>query len=77
LLYYSHRLGDDRHGTLADYDDRVRQSRTTMWTGAGLAAAGTAVIGVTLLRWRLRPDGDDLTASITPSSATFVLTGRW
>jgi hypothetical protein len=48
-----------------------------MWTGAGLAAAGTAVIGVTLLRWRLRPDANDLAASITSSSATFVITGRW
>ena len=52
LLYYSHRLGDDHSGTLADYDERVRQSRTTMWTGAGVATAGALVIGVTVLRWR-------------------------
>ncbi|HEX5059950.1 MAG TPA: hypothetical protein VFV99_11355, partial [Kofleriaceae bacterium] len=52
LLFYSHRLGDDHGGTLADYDERVRQSRTTMWTGAGVATAGALVIGVTVLRWR-------------------------
>jgi tetratricopeptide (TPR) repeat protein len=77
LLYYSHHLGDDHSGTLSEYDDRVRLSRTTMWSGIGLAAAGTIVIGVTLVRWRLRPDGPDLSASIGPGAGTFVLTGRW
>jgi tetratricopeptide (TPR) repeat protein len=77
LLYYSHRLGDDHSGTLSDYDDRVRLSRTTMWSGAAVAAAGAIVIGVTLVRWRLRPDGSDLTASIGAGPGTFVLTGRW
>ena len=77
LLFYSHQLGDDRSGSLADYDNRVKQSRTTMWTGIGVASAGVVVIGVTLLRWRLRPDGPDITASAAPGSGTFVLTGRW
>jgi hypothetical protein len=77
LLYYSHRLGDDHTGTLADYDHRVQQSRTTLWTGVGIAAAGALVIGVTVVRWRLRPDGPAVTASIAPGAATFALTGRW
>jgi tetratricopeptide (TPR) repeat protein len=77
LLYYSHRLGDDHSGSLADYDSRVKQSRTTMWTGVGVASAGAVVIGVTLVRWRLRPDGGYITASISPASATFAFTGRW
>ena len=52
LLFYSHRLGDDHSGTLSQYDERVRQSRTTMWTGVGVASAGAIVIAVTVLRWR-------------------------
>jgi tetratricopeptide (TPR) repeat protein len=77
LLYYSHRLGTDRSGTLSDYDDRVSLSRSTKWTGAALAAAGAVTVAVTVVRWRLRPDGSDLVASITPGAATFVLTSRW
>jgi tetratricopeptide (TPR) repeat protein len=48
LLYYSHSLGNDRSGTLSDYDRRLGQARTTKWTGIGIAAAGTLIIGVTL-----------------------------
>jgi tetratricopeptide (TPR) repeat protein len=48
LLYYSHSLGNDRSGTLMDYDHRLGQARSTRWTGIGIAAAGTLVIGVTL-----------------------------
>jgi tetratricopeptide (TPR) repeat protein len=77
LLYYSHRLGEDREGTLSEYDERVKLSRTTMWTGVGVAAAGAVVIGVTLLRWRLRPDGTALSASVGPGAGTFALTGQW
>ncbi|HEY5951199.1 MAG TPA: tetratricopeptide repeat protein [Kofleriaceae bacterium] len=77
LLYYSHRLGEDHGGTLSQYDERVRQSRSTMWTGVGIAAAGAVVIGVTVLRWRLRPDGSALSASVAPGAATFALSGRW
>ena len=77
LLVYSHRLGSDHDGTLSEYDERVDLARTTMWTGAGVATAGAIVIGVTLLRWRLRPDGSDLTASVGPGAASFVVTGRW
>jgi hypothetical protein len=77
LLYYSHTLGDDHSGTSSEYDNRVQQARTTMWTGIGVASAGAVVIGVTLLRWRLRPDGTALSASAAPGSGTVVLTGRW
>jgi tetratricopeptide (TPR) repeat protein len=48
LLYYSHSLGNDRSGSLMDYDHRLAQARTTRWTGIGIAAAGTLIIGVTL-----------------------------
>jgi tetratricopeptide (TPR) repeat protein len=80
LLLYSHRLGNDTSGSLSAYDERLDQARTMRWTGIGVASAGAVVIGVTLLRWRLRPDGDgsaDLAASIVPGAATFAITGRW
>lgn len=48
LLYYSHSLGNDRSGTLAQYDSRLDQARTTRWTGIGIAAAGTLLVGVTV-----------------------------
>jgi tetratricopeptide (TPR) repeat protein len=48
LLYYSHSLGNDHGGTLMEYDRRLDQARTTRWTGLGIAAAGTLIVGVTL-----------------------------
>jgi tetratricopeptide (TPR) repeat protein len=52
LLYYAHTLGEDRSGSLSAYDMRVEQSRTTKWTGIGIAAAGTVVIAIPLVRWQ-------------------------
>lgn len=48
LLLYSRSLGNDRSGTLSQYDERVDQARSTRWTGIGVVAAGTLLIGVTL-----------------------------
>lgn len=48
LLYYSHSLGNDRGGTLMEYDRRLDQARTTRWAALGVAAAGTLIVGVTL-----------------------------
>lgn len=52
LLYYAHTLGEDRGGTLSSYDMRVDQSRTTTWTGIGIAAAGAVVIAIPIVRWQ-------------------------
>jgi tetratricopeptide (TPR) repeat protein len=49
LLYYSHTLGNDHSGSLMDYDSRLSQARTTRLTGAGIAIAGTLIIGVTVV----------------------------
>jgi tetratricopeptide (TPR) repeat protein len=49
LLYYSNSLGNDRSGSLSDYDSRLTQARTTRLTGAGIAAAGALIIGVTVV----------------------------
>jgi tetratricopeptide (TPR) repeat protein len=49
LLLYSRSLGNDHSGTLSMYDDRIGQARTARWTGAGVVAAGTLLVGVTLV----------------------------
>ena len=49
LLIYSRSLGNDRSGTLMQYDGRLDQAHTTRWTGLGIAAAGTLLVGVTLV----------------------------
>ena len=49
LLIYSRSLGNDRSGSLMQYDGRVDQARTTRWTGVGIATAGTLLVGVTLV----------------------------
>lgn len=78
LFVYGRRLAHDRSGTLSQYDARVDQARTTQWIGSGIAAAGVLVIGATILRWRLRPDGDErVSASVTGDSAQLVVSGRW
>lgn len=71
-LFYSGRLGNDRSGSLSDFDERLELARTTRWTGIGIAVAGTAVIGVTVLRWRLRPDREVI---VTPTGVG--VTARW
>jgi tetratricopeptide (TPR) repeat protein len=52
LLYYAHHLSQDRTGALHDYDNRIQHARIVQWAAAGSFAAGTAVLGAALLRWR-------------------------
>lgn len=75
LVIYSHELGTDHSGTLSQFDARLGQANTLKWTGIGIASAGALVVGVTVLRWRLRPDGGVMTAGLTPNGITVA--GRW
>jgi len=74
LFVYGNRLGNDRSGTLADYDDRTGTARTVQWTGIAVGSAGLLTIGVTLLRWRLRPEDG---YAITASGNTVGVSGTW
>jgi tetratricopeptide (TPR) repeat protein len=75
LIIYSHKLGTDHDGTLSQFDARLDQARTMKWTGIGVASAGALIVGVTLLRWRLRPDGGVMSASLAPNGITVA--GTW
>ena len=75
LLVQSQRLGSDQSGTLADYDHRLSTAHTMRWIGVGLAAGGAVLAGVVIVRWRLRPDGGEVAASVTPTG--IGVSGRW
>jgi tetratricopeptide (TPR) repeat protein len=75
LIIYSHQLGTDHSGTLSQFGERLDQANTMKWTGIGIASAGALVVGVTVLRWRLRPDGGVMTASLSQNGITVA--GRW
>jgi tetratricopeptide (TPR) repeat protein len=75
LLVYSNHLGDDTSGSLADFDDRHSRANTMRWLGIGFAAGGAVVAGVAVLRWRLRPDGGEIIASVSPAGIGVL--GRW
>ena len=77
LTIYSRSLANDRSGTLADYDGRLDNARTTRWTGTGIVTGGALLIGVSVLRWRLRPDGPAMTAALTHGGGGFALVGAW
>jgi tetratricopeptide (TPR) repeat protein len=78
LIVYGGRLGNDRDGDLSDYDARVDLARTIRWTGVGMAAGGALLVGVSVLRWRLRPDGDvAVSASVSSATTGIAVTGRW
>lgn len=74
-LIYGQRLGNDHSGTLSEYDERLGRARSMRWVGVGFIAGGAIVAGVAIVRWRLRPDGGDVTASISP--AGIGVTARW
>jgi len=77
LVVYARHLANDRSGTLSDYDGRLANARTTRWTGIGIASGGALLITAALIRWRLRPDGPAMTATLTPSGGGLALVGAW
>ena len=77
LVVYSRQLANDRSGTLSDYDGRLENARTTRWTGIGIASGGALLISAALIRWRLRPDGPELTATVTPAGSQLSIVGAW
>ncbi len=71
---YGRHLGNDHSGTLADYDDRTDRARLLQWSGGTLVVAGLVAAGVTLVRWRLRPDDGEIAVTATGTSAAVSIT---
>jgi tetratricopeptide (TPR) repeat protein len=71
---YGRRLGNDHSGKLADYDDRTDRARIFQWSGGGLVAAGLVVAGVTIVRWRLRPDDGEVAVTANGTGAAVSIT---
>jgi hypothetical protein len=72
LFYWGRRIGNDRDGSLSDYDARADRARTLQWTGTGLAAVGVVAVGVAIVRWRLRPHDEVI---VTPGGVSVSV--RW
>jgi tetratricopeptide (TPR) repeat protein len=71
---YGNHIGNDQSGSLADYDSRAERARIFQYAGAGLVAAGIVTAGITVLRWRLRPDDGEVTVTATGSGAQVSVT---
>jgi tetratricopeptide (TPR) repeat protein len=49
---YAHSLGEDASGTERTYHDRVLWAHRLQWGGVAGDAAGVALVGVAIVRWR-------------------------
>jgi tetratricopeptide (TPR) repeat protein len=77
LLGYGYRLGDDRSGTLREYDHRLSRATDMQWIGAGCLAAGALAIGGALLRWRWHLVETELQPIAGPGTAGVAWGKRW
>ncbi|MBA3502766.1 MAG: tetratricopeptide repeat protein [Myxococcota bacterium] len=76
-FFYGRHLGNDHSGTLADYDARTDRARLFQWSGGALVAAGVITAGVTLVRWRLRPDDGSAEVSVTATGTAAQVRITW
>jgi len=74
LVFWGRHIGNDHSDSLAAYDARAERATTYQWSGVGLAAAGAILAGVTIVRWRLRPN-DEVTMTASASGAAVMV--RW
>ncbi len=73
LFVHAGRLGDDRSGSLADYDARVDQARGERWAGIALGALGVAASAVAIVRWRL----DRTEVRVSTSGTAITASATW
>lgn len=76
VLYAGHLAGDHR-GTLSQYNDRLSNAAVVEWTGGGCLAAGTALLGAALLRWRLHLVDAEVQPIAAPHTAGVTWVQRW
>lgn len=77
LVIYGHHRAGDHGGTLSQYNDRLSSAALAEWGGAGCLAAGAAVLGGGLLRWRLHLVDAEVQPLAAPRAAGVVWVQRW
>jgi tetratricopeptide (TPR) repeat protein len=68
-LAYARSLGDDASGTERDYHDRVVAARRWQWGGVAGAAAGVALVGAAIVRWRFHFERE-LEVGVSPTGVS-------
>ena len=76
LLYDSHRLADNRTGSLKSYDARISEAHAVELSGIACAAAGVLAIGAAVVRWRLHLEDTVIEIHGSPSGASVMLERR-
>lgn len=77
LVLYGRHLAGDHRGTLSQYNDRLSNAAVIEWTGGGCLAAGTALVGAALLRWRLSLVDAEVQPIAAPHTAGATWVQRW
>lgn len=77
LIDYGHHRAGDHSGTLSQYNDRLSSATLAEWSGAGCLAAGAAVLGGGLLRWRLHLVDAEVQPLAAPRAAGVTWVQRW
>ncbi len=77
LVVDGHHRAGDHSGTLSQYNSRLSSAALDEWGGAGCLAAGAAVLGGGLLRWRLHLVDAEVQPIATPRTAGMTWVQRW
>lgn len=75
LFVHAGRLGDDRSGSLADYDERIELARSERLGGIALGALGATAIAIAIVRWRL--DRTEVTVAPHAGGASLTASTTW
>ena len=75
LFVHAGRLGDDRSGSLADYDARIELARSERLGGIALGALGATAVAIAIVRWRL--DRTEVGVLLSSGTAALSASTTW